>query len=483
MVIRFRQYRVARSWVAGVVLAGLAAGSVDPANARQPTREELEERVRRLERIIQDQGLDQPQTSPPAPSKAEVEALVDEKLKSQKVLAGWQDGFFLQSPDGDYQLKLRGLIHADARVFPFESGDTGTDSLFLRRVRPIFEGKVAKYFDFRIMPDFAGGTTTLLDAYGRVTYFPAAQLTAGKFKSPLSLERLQSANALTFIERSIANSLAPNREVAITLGGSVLDGRLSYEGGVFNGAIDGGSNDGDVTSDKDFQGRLWAEPFKTSTTAALRGLGFGIAGTYGTAKEEDYGSLTYRTSGRSRYFRFDTTGGARVLFDGTRGRIAPQAYWYWGPFGLLGEYIRGETDLVRVTVADGVETRQDGVLETDGWVIQASWVLTGEKASYKQVIPDEPFDPRNGKWGAFEVGARASQVNVDDGIFDRGFASRANGSVDNATAWTAGVNWYLNKWFKFQINYERTEFDGDLEFSGKPRGHEDVLLSRFQILY
>ena len=29
---------------------------------------------------------------------------------------------------------------------------------------------------------------------------------------------------------------------------------------------------------------------------------------------------------------------ADVAADGVHWRIGPQAYWYWGPFGLLGEY-------------------------------------------------------------------------------------------------------------------------------------------------
>ena len=70
------------------------------------------------------------------------------------MLAGWKDGFFLESPSGDFKLKLRGYMQTQLRVFPNEGGDTGTDSFFMRRVRPIVEGTVYKYFDFKIMPDF-----------------------------------------------------------------------------------------------------------------------------------------------------------------------------------------------------------------------------------------------------------------------------------------------------------------------------------------
>jgi hypothetical protein len=105
-------------------------------------------------------------TAPPAEEldKQAVEAIVEEKLRKQKVLAGWKDGFFLESPSGDFKLKLRGYIQTQPRIFTNENDDTGTDSIFMRRVRPIVEGTVFKYFDYKIMPDFGQGTTSLQDA-------------------------------------------------------------------------------------------------------------------------------------------------------------------------------------------------------------------------------------------------------------------------------------------------------------------------------
>jgi len=474
----------------GIVLAALAVAAAPPARAEE-SRQQLEQRIKRLERIIEQQGLDK---EPPAQigspddpilPKSEVDALVEDKLKKQKVLAGWQDGFFLQSPSGDFKLKLRGYAQADARFFPIENGDTGTDTITMRRVRPIFEGNVFKYVDFRIMPDFAGGSTTLQDGYARLNYWSYAQLTAGKFKSPLSLERLQSGAELTFIERSIANNLAPNREVAVALGGTVLGERLGYQVGIFNGAIDNGSDDTDATSDKDFQGRVFAEPWKgTTAPAALTGIGFGLAATYGTAKRENYNSLAYNTPGRARFFRFISSSTVNVFFDGPRTRIAPQAYWYWGPFGMMGEYIQGETDMLQETTpSGGATTSIEDTFETNGWFAQASYVLTGEAASYKQVVPINPFDPRNGRWGAFELAGRVSQVDIDKNVFRSGLASVANGSTSGATEFTGGINWYLNRNFKIQFNYSHTEFDDDLAFSGKDRSHEDVAVTRFQVSY
>src|SRR5206468_181719 len=80
-----------------------------------------------------------------------------------------------------------------SRWFPGSGGDTGANSFYLRRTRPILEGTVYKNIGFRLMPDFGLGTTVIQDGYLELKYWPQAQLRLGKFKEPVSIERLQSA--------------------------------------------------------------------------------------------------------------------------------------------------------------------------------------------------------------------------------------------------------------------------------------------------
>jgi hypothetical protein len=109
------------------VLSMAMTGTTWAGSKRRPTYEELEERVRRLERIISEHGLDKPAQVLPAPIEAQpvphptereqVEKIVEEKLSKQKPIAGWKDGFYLESPDGSYKLKLKGYLQAQGR-FP-----------------------------------------------------------------------------------------------------------------------------------------------------------------------------------------------------------------------------------------------------------------------------------------------------------------------------------------------------------------------------
>jgi phosphate-selective porin OprO/OprP len=478
-----------RRSLAAVALATAIMGGPAPLYAAEASRAELEERIRKLEDIIRRNGLDRPsaakapvQEPVTAPlESSQVEQIVDDKLRKQKVLAGWKDGFFLESPSGDFKLKLRGYVQSDARFFPLEEGDTGTDSFYLRRVRPIFEGTVYKYFDFRIMPDFGEGQTVLQDAYADITYWPYAKIRTGKFKEPLSLERLQSGQDLLFIERSLVQNLAPNRDVGLQIHGDLLGGAVTYQLGGFNGVRDGGSADGDTTSDKEVVGRVFGLPFKDTDIAPLKGLGLGVAGSFGGQKRgDDLGALRYRTaSGRSAFFRYTVPSGGSVVAGGDRTRFAPQAYYYWGPFGLTGEYIWTQEGVLQRD-GDGNATSAD--LINRAWSAQGSYVLTGEDASFKGVTPINPFDPRKGRWGAFEIAARGGQIRIDETAFSRGLASQGT-STREAIGYAFGVNWYFNRNFKFQVNWERTEFDEEVAFGDFDRDHEDVLLTRFQISY
>lgn len=398
-----------------------------------------------------------------------------EKAKDTPILGAGKEGFFLKSADGSFQLKLRGLIQTDGRFFIDDQEQPGTNSFRIRRARPILEGTVFRHFDFRLMTDFGEGQTVLQDAYLDFRYWPQVRLRAGKFKSPVGLERLQSATDLLFIERAFPTSLIPNRDVGVQLHGDVWDGAVTYAVGVFNGVPDGGSSDFDNHDEKDYEARLFAHPFKHTEVALWQGLGLGVAGTWGNQE----GSVSapnlpsFKTAGQQTFFRYrsDGTAAGTVVADDKRFRVSPQGYYYWGPFSLLWEYVLSSQEVKKGTAL--------ARLENKAWQVAASYVLTGDDASYKGVKPKRPFDPGSGAWGALELAARYSELHVDQDAFPI-FADPKKAARE-AKAWAVGLNWYLNSNVKFAVDYEHTDFDGG---SAKgDREDEKVVLSRLQIAF
>jgi phosphate-selective porin OprO/OprP len=391
------------------------------------------------------------------------------------VSASVKDGFSLKSPDDNFKLKIRGLIQADGRYFTDNKKDIGTtDTFSVRRARLIFDGTVGKIFDYYIMPDFGSGQSTLVDAYGDFKLAPAWKLRGGKFKAPLGLERLQSDAVANFVEIGLPSNLLPNHEVGFQLHGDILGDSTTYQLGIFNGSADLASSNGqdtDNNNDKDVVARIFTHPFKNHGPQALKGLGLGVGGSLG--HKEGSTIPTYKSTGQANIFSYSSG----VSADGDHTRISPQAYFYKGSLGLLGEYAVSEQKVVRTS---GGSTIRD-TFSNQGWQVSSNYVLTGELASYKGITPRANFDLSKGTWGAFETVARYGHLSLDNSIFDNGFAS-INTSVSQAKALGFGLNWYPHKNVRLSLDYERTAFDGGAA-AGDDRETENVILSRFQVTY
>ena len=153
------------------------------------------------------------------------------------VKVAWNNGVDVTTADGANELQLGGLIQADGRFSLDDPQHLVEDTFVMRRVRLIVQGRLAKYFEFRIMPDFGNGATVLYDAFFDVRLSPAFRVRVGKDKTPLGLEQLYSDYALLFPERSLASNLVPNRDVGVQAQGRVA-GVLDYVAGVLNGVPD-----------------------------------------------------------------------------------------------------------------------------------------------------------------------------------------------------------------------------------------------------
>jgi phosphate-selective porin OprO/OprP len=458
-----------RSWQAAAIALVLLAA---PQVARAEMDPETAERIEALEQELAT-----------VKRKLEVKEEADDaKARLMPIVGAGKDGFFLRSPDNkSYQFRLRGYLQADTRWF--EHGDTGgTDTFAMRRVRPIFEGTLFEYIDFRLMPDFAGGSASLFDAYINLKYLQDAQLMIGKYKPPIGLERLQSATATMFVERGLPTFLVPTRDLGVQVWSDLREGMFSYAIGAFNGARDSGNADvGDIDSNdsKDVAARVFTQPFLETNWEALRGLGFGFAVSYGNENQTAPSFRLAYDNGNFFAYRPATTGvGAlpAVSADGAHLRLAPQGTWYWGPFGLLWEYTVSRQRMER-----GAGNRVTA--SNSAWQVAASYVLTGENASFRGVVPRSDFALEGGGWGAFEVAARYGQLRIDHDVFP--FYADPAVAVRGIDQWTVGANWYLNRWLRLMVNYEINTYDGGATpvGSGNDRHSERVFLTRLQINY
>jgi phosphate-selective porin OprO/OprP len=492
--------------------------------------QQLEEQVQRQQQQLAAQHAQQPTVIANADEVSELKRRVmimerkqqvaeqelAERKKTEPVVLAGDNGFGLRSADGDFEIKLRGLIQGDMRSFSSGikgqhayMGDTlaqqqaandatrsAMDNFLMRRVRPTIDVKFNDIYSARITPEFGSGSTAsnnIVDAYVDAKFDDAYKFRVGKFTPGLSLYRLQSSSATKFNELGLGANFLPSRDIGAQVSGGLFNKTLHYSAGIFNGANDGANGNDDSNTDKEIVARLFASPF-ANTSGALKGLGFGV----GISKTDARGtngstSLTsYKTFGQESFFSYskDASATNTVFADGERTRIVPQFSYYNGSLGLTGEYVLEQQDVTRIfgtTPSD----RRTGSMQNNGWDITASYLLTGEKASYGGVKPNKPFDPANGGWGAWEIALSLGQLDIDDDAF-RG----ANGAIGSADAfaqgtqsakqaqnYALGVNWYLNKTLRLSLDYSDTRFDwggGGTATNPDDRESERVLVGRVQ---
>jgi phosphate-selective porin OprO/OprP len=202
----------------------------------------------------------------------------------------------------------------------------------------------------------------------------------------------------------------------------------------------------------------------------LRGLGFGVGGSIG----HHNGPLsTFKTPGQQTFFSYAAT----TTANGSQYRLDPQLYYYWGPFGILGEYVLSSQE-IRSTAA---ATPPNARFNNTAWQIEASYLLTGEQNTFKTISPLHPFGPANGGWGAFELAVRVEQLSLDKDAFPKYVTST---SAREATSWGVGANWYLNRNVKLNLDYESTSFRGGSKVNTAVTAHEEhVILSRVQFAF
>ena len=440
--------RMNATFWAGTIVS-LAVTMARPAAAAEsdiiePLRQQLRELDQKIQTLQRNQTLERTATT--------------EKSMATPIVTAGPSGFGIASADSNFVAQVHGLIQLDSRAFLGAESTQGNDGLLLRRVRPIIQGTLFKDFDFLIVPELGGATPQIYDAFVNYRYRPSLQLRAGRFKVPVGLEQLQADPVNAFAERSLVTDLVPNRDLGLQLWGDIEGGLASYAIGLFNGVGDGrNSANADFEDHREVAGRLFLQPFKNSPhLPALQGMGFGAGASWGQTSSNATGlpnNNGYATDGQQTFFAYNPATGA-VVADGAHWRLSPQLSYYYGPLSLMAEYAISEQEVRRTTTAPLATV----TLRHTAYQVSAGWVLTGESASFNGVTPRQAFNPSSGQWGAWQVIARYSALNLDDDTFPL-FANPL-ASAREARAFGVGLNWYLNRNLRISTSYSRTEFSG-----------------------
>lgn len=377
-------------------------------------------------------------------------------------VAGWNGGHaFVRSADGSFETQIGGYAQLDFRGY--QSGDHPPNSFLVRRARLSLEGKLERFFEFRIEGDFADTTSTMLrDFYVNIHRTDEVQFRFGQFRVPMSQEEMRSDNLQDFVERSMVNNLVPSRSPGLMVSGVLNEGVFEYQVGAFNGK---GLLVANNNSTPESAVRLRFAPWKNAELFWAKGLIFGGALTHGRS----LGGLSVRGQTESRSFNFflpDT-------INGKYNRANGEVTWLLGPAAIRAEY--DQTNQRRENLGPG-GTNLPGVV-AKGYSAQFTYLLTGEsKPEAGAVAPHRNlFSNEGGRHGlgAWEVKFRYTNLQISD----------STAKSNRAESFYFGPNWYMNRYVRYLLDFgverfkdpARTPVPGDQTFF--------VVLSRVQVAF
>ncbi|MFH2205060.1 MAG: porin [Elusimicrobiota bacterium] len=377
---------------------------------------------------------------------------------SDVLIARWEHGLRLESPDGTVMLNLGGRLNVD---WAFMSEDDALERRFgnfddgvqFRRARLYLSGTLYRRIIFKTAFNFNAGAAEYKDLFIGIKDLPyAGTFMTGHFKEPFGFEQLTSGKFLMFMERGLTDALVPGRNAGIAFSNTLADKSATWQAGFFRDTDNfGRSTPGGAYA---FTGRM-----TVLTRYEDGGRRLGHFGTSFSIRNPQHDTASFAAAPEAGLAP-DVIATGDVPAENVRlGGIEVAAVR--GPLSVQSEAVLG-----RIIGANGAK---DPLLW--GHYVGAAYFLTGEHRTYNKelgvfsrVNPSRNFGA-DGGWGAWEVAARLSRLDFDD--IDEGVRGGMLYDV------TLGVNWYLRSNTRMTLNYVYANPRGP--------GQANMVLTRFQL--
>lgn len=371
-----------------------------------------------------------------------------------------------ETPNQDYKLWYDIRVQTDGQFFFNDELNPNGDGFTIRRARFAVKANLTKNWYGEIDINVSNGALELEDAiiqYNFTNFLEGLTTRVGNFKEQFSMSETASSRYLNFMERAmVITTFAPSRHLGwdATYSGS----RYLLAGGIFFQEIKDLETLTYVEdNNKDF-GR--GQGYSLTGKAVLQPFGdnkdYGIHAAYGfsyrTPKTDvapgEYGMARYSTRSlssinRKKYLDTDLIQGldhevlSNIEFAG-----------YYGGLGVQSEILNSRT------------YRNNGLatLNMGGFYVQGTYLLFGGKQLYDKAQGEFNQPEKGKKWGDVELALRYDYVNLNDKDIFGG----------SAEGYTAGLNFYAARNFKFQINYSYVNHDRYASGKGKLYVGHDV---------
>lgn len=378
----------------------------------------------------------------------------------------------VSAADGAFKLALRSIVQFDAAdysVRPLRTDNDLSSGTNFRRARLGVDGSAFTDWNFSIWGEFGGTggeSAGLNQAYveyaGLKPFGPGVtvRLRAGAWATPAGLEDATANTEGLFLERGAVAEMVRDLDAGDgrTGAGVFVAASRWYASGVFTGKVVGAPATPVYGQQQGYLTRAAFNP--------LHGVDYDVhvgGSIQGVIKPADL------AAGPTVNETLDLAERPELRVDGTRlvntGNIAARGLTTYGvelgaSFRNLyaaGEWYRIDVD--RTAVGSGPSPFNP---RFSGWYAQAAWTLTGERhvwssanGGFNGVRPAHPLDPRTGAWGAWELAARYSVLDLNDHAGSAGVPAPSGGiRGGEQRITTLGLNWYPNRVVRFLLDYQ-----------------------------
>ena len=400
----------------------------------------------------------------PAPSVAQITPQVLAALpKPQATVSDKTGAATIASTDGAFTMAVHGIMQMDAASYSQSKSlpaavtardlNSGTN---LRRARIGISGKLFSDFDYNLLAEFGGSGAEDAGRFQEIwlqySKYKHVKVRIGAYPPLVGLEDAASTNAQPFLERPAASEVAR----------SLAAGDYRMSAGIFgNGdhwlysfALTGNTISTLNTQATAFTAQSYDEQLGIAARLAATPLhgqdwlvhvGVNYVAALNPADAGAAAAVRYPVQLRDRpELRVD---GTRLIDTGALNADNAAATGLELAAQYKGLFAQGESfhyTVTRFNPATGV-----GNPDFNGWYVEGGWSLTGEARKYNPataafdgVTPRVNFDPAAGTWGAFELVARYSTLDLNYHDTATLAADRVLGGQQDITA--LGLDWQLN---------------------------------------
>lgn len=427
------------------------------AGAKTPTADQLAE-ISALEKIIEELEGELGAVSEARDERATGDSFYARWLRLRKASED-----FTQYDIGDGMLRFNIGIRAQVDgTVPFATDDTleqaegelqsGVD---VRRARVYAEGRLFRTMDFKFEYDF-GADFGLKDAYLEGARFTRIfKWRIGSFKEPLSLSKQHGSFSMSFLELPLpVQAFVPGSNFGLMFRHNEANRRFFWA--VSATTLGRQTDDNRNSADLSFTGRITGLPIYRRKGRRLLHLGASYSVRNPTSNTSDFSA---RPEARFLPFFVDTGDIAAE----TGQIIGLEVAAVRGPWWAQAEWLETE-----------VESDDGTRFGFDGSYVEVGHFLTGENRLYRtrngafgRLIPRRTFRGgnlfrRGTDKGAFELSARFSTVDLDDGEV-------LGGEMRNVGF---AVNWYATTAARVSFNLIHSKVEEE--------GSTNILLLRLQ---